>query len=332
MIELTVLIPTYNRKAQLSKTLDALERQTRGDFFVVISDNASNYKIEEVLERRDPGFISRVTIFKRKTNIGADGNIINLFSICKTKWGWTLADDDFVYENAVENILNEIELNPGVGIFNFSVCNFDKLIPTRRVFTSLVEYIYFIYPLSKISHGDFIFLSNKVYNLEKLNEQLASMYEYLYTKIATAVLVLKTLESNIPYCITNMRIVEYENNGVNWSMEKVALGSRTIFDVKFDATPLLRKKILRVLAFDINQVYTVYCHQNLNTNKTYVFDQLYNGLYKYFLMTSHKCIFKVSSSLAKKTWGYCLLKYYYITLFPFMYSIYSLIKKSVRHA
>ena len=49
---LTVLIPTYNRKYQLIRTLDALNKQSDQDFKIFISDNASNYSVlDEVLNR-----------------------------------------------------------------------------------------------------------------------------------------------------------------------------------------------------------------------------------------------------------------------------------------
>ena len=49
--KITVLIPTYNRKESLSRTLRDLESQTRKDFYVVISDNASDYDVKELLNQ-----------------------------------------------------------------------------------------------------------------------------------------------------------------------------------------------------------------------------------------------------------------------------------------
>lgn len=93
--ELSVLIPTYNRKEKLKKTLLALEKQFDDNFYVVILDNASEYSIEqEVLPELSFQFSKVIRIIKRKYNVGLGNNISGLFSVCETKWGWLLGDDD----------------------------------------------------------------------------------------------------------------------------------------------------------------------------------------------------------------------------------------------
>ena len=53
MYDLTVLIPTYNRKERLTQTLDCLSKQTNRSFQIVITDNCSDYDVNELIQQCD---------------------------------------------------------------------------------------------------------------------------------------------------------------------------------------------------------------------------------------------------------------------------------------
>ena len=48
---LTVLLPTYNRAASLSRTIESVLGQTHGDIELLISDNASQDDTQALCER-----------------------------------------------------------------------------------------------------------------------------------------------------------------------------------------------------------------------------------------------------------------------------------------
>ncbi|HZK53593.1 MAG TPA: glycosyltransferase family 2 protein [Desulfosporosinus sp.] len=312
MHQITVLIPTYNRKERLIRTLNALENQTDGRFYVVISDNASNYNIDEVLIGRTKAFNERISIYKRKQNVGADANIVNLFTFCTTKWAWFLADDDFVLPNAITIINTQIESMPNIGAFNFSIVNFSELFINKKEFRSAEELIDFYYPSKSKWHGDLIFLSNKVFNTEILQDCISYMYKYNYTRISTVVLILKMLENKIPYCTINEKIVNYnDKEEISWNICEVVLASRTFTDIEFSFNKYYWKHMLTIVSFNISLVYKVYFNQSSNNYNKIFLDQIYHGLYKYFLPFSSKIIIKAISNIVKSKIGFVIIKNLY---------------------
>ena len=78
MPKVSVIIVNYNGKGLIRSCLQALERQSLGDFEVVIVDNASLdgslYEIKEILE--GTSIASRVNVIPVDRNLGfAGGNI-----------------------------------------------------------------------------------------------------------------------------------------------------------------------------------------------------------------------------------------------------------------
>ncbi|MGA2320204.1 MAG: glycosyltransferase family 2 protein [Solirubrobacteraceae bacterium] len=112
---LTVLLPTYNRASSLSRTIESVLGQSRGDFELLISDNASQDATAEVCEgyaRRDP----RVRYFRQPANLGPVGNFNWLLAEAKTEFLLMLADDDWLDRNYVECCLKIIEADPSLSI------------------------------------------------------------------------------------------------------------------------------------------------------------------------------------------------------------------------
>ncbi len=289
-IELTILIPTYNRKKFLSRTLLELDKQTDKCFYVVISDNHSDYDINEIILQLSSEFQKRITLFRRSRNIGQDGNIIGLFDLCKTKWAWLLSDDDIVYNNSVERINRDVKRYSNSGIINYSLLPFNN--SQEFNISTLEEFLDIYSKVPKYYHGDLIFLSNKIYNMEILNELLANMYDFLYTRIGTAILIVKSLQKKITYTtIQNSKIVDYcDENGVQWNIEKVCLGSRTIIDFFYSLEKKQLKTLLRILSFDIRLMIKYYFIQHENVKSTLFFELMYYNFYSKFLPYKEKVI------------------------------------------
>jgi len=70
---ITVGMPVYNGERHLPAALDSIQKQTFGDFEIIISDNASTDATPDICKeyaRKDP----RVHIFRQPTNIGGGRN------------------------------------------------------------------------------------------------------------------------------------------------------------------------------------------------------------------------------------------------------------------
>jgi glycosyltransferase involved in cell wall biosynthesis len=121
---LTVLVPTYNRADRLPRALDSLLGQTRGDFEVLISDNASTDDTEAVCAeylRRDP----RLRYHRQPSNLGPIGNFNWLLGEVRTEFLLMLADDDWLDPEYVERCLEIIGADPSLSIITAATRYYD---------------------------------------------------------------------------------------------------------------------------------------------------------------------------------------------------------------
>ncbi len=110
---LTIAIPTYNRenllKLSLSRIIDAVKGYEE-DVEVVISDNCSTDGTALVVKNAQEFFPFRY--FKNAENIGFNYNYIKLIdNYALGEYCWVIGDDDFVYSNAIKEILAVLKSN-----------------------------------------------------------------------------------------------------------------------------------------------------------------------------------------------------------------------------
>lgn len=111
----TVLLPTYNRAGSLPRAIESVLGQTRRDFELLISDNASEDDTATVCQRyaeRDP----RVRYFRQAVNRGPIGNFNWLLSQADTDFALMLADDDWLDANYLERCTAIMEGDPRLSI------------------------------------------------------------------------------------------------------------------------------------------------------------------------------------------------------------------------
>ncbi len=136
---LTVLLPTYNRAASLSRAIDSVLGQTRGEIELLISDNASEDDTETVCERyarEDP----RVRYVRQAVNLGPIGNFNWLLAQAQTEFVLMLADDDWLDADYVERCLEIIEGDPSLSIVTGATRYFEGDAPPDLVLnTTLTE-------------------------------------------------------------------------------------------------------------------------------------------------------------------------------------------------
>lgn len=112
---LTVLLPTFNRARGLQRAIDSVLGQSRGDFEVLISDNASDDDTRQLCEayaRRD----SRVRYHRQPRNRGPIGNFNWLLGEAQSEFVLMLADDDWLDADYVERCVAIIEADPSLSI------------------------------------------------------------------------------------------------------------------------------------------------------------------------------------------------------------------------
>jgi hypothetical protein len=123
---LTIAIPTYNRANLLDQQLAWLARSIKGFESVceiVISDNCSTDDTSKVAEKWQSAFYQTTFEYKRnQENIGAVRNIASCIEFAKSKFVWTISDDDKIFDNSIAYIVKSLTEYPDLGliILNFS--------------------------------------------------------------------------------------------------------------------------------------------------------------------------------------------------------------------
>lgn len=170
---LTICIPTYNRKERLLKQLDSLYAQTEVyQTEIQIIDNHSDYDVETaIVEHFGKERLSNLNVQVNPVNLGLEPNICMPFLLTKTKWMWTLGDDDETTPDSISTVLNSIRKNEDTAFFIFSISNFPCHKDVR--YSSLEPFIDYWYKEHRYN-GDLVFLSNKVYNMEYVKPYIGS--------------------------------------------------------------------------------------------------------------------------------------------------------------
>jgi glycosyltransferase involved in cell wall biosynthesis len=92
-IKITLGLPVYNGENFLQKTLDSILKQTFKEFKIIICDNCSTDKTEEIC-RHYSQIDDRVEYHRNDSNLGAAGNFNKVFNLSESKYfKWATHDD-----------------------------------------------------------------------------------------------------------------------------------------------------------------------------------------------------------------------------------------------
>ncbi|MBW4635921.1 MAG: glycosyltransferase family 2 protein [Iphinoe sp. HA4291-MV1] len=124
---LTIAIPTYNRAELLDKQLAWLAQAIIGfesDCEILVSNNCSTDNTQEVIKKWHTIF-SNMTFKSNKNskNIGVMRNISYCLNTAKTKYIWTIGDDDIIHQKALAYVINTLKKEHDLSllVLNFSV-------------------------------------------------------------------------------------------------------------------------------------------------------------------------------------------------------------------
>jgi glycosyltransferase involved in cell wall biosynthesis len=126
---LTIAIPTYNRADLLDKQLAWLAKAIHGfeaDCEIFVSDNCSTDHTQDILHKwqeilTDIPFTNN----KNSKNIGLKENIAHCINSAKTKYVWTVGDDDPIRHSAFNYVFTKLRGNEDISILflNFQGCD-----------------------------------------------------------------------------------------------------------------------------------------------------------------------------------------------------------------
>lgn len=109
MTDVTIILPTYERARFLSEAIVSALRQTERDFVLLIGDNSRDAATEAVVRAFDD---PRIRYRRHATNLGAQGNWLELVRSADTPFVATLHDDDVWHPDFLERLLAPMRGDP----------------------------------------------------------------------------------------------------------------------------------------------------------------------------------------------------------------------------
>lgn len=123
---LTIAIPTFNRAESLDRQLAWIAQAIKGfepDCEIFVSDNCSTDRTQEVISKWQ-AILSDIpfTNNKNSANVGVRENVARCINSAKTKYVWTVGDDDPIQDSAVAYVLAKLKKHEDLSLLflNFS--------------------------------------------------------------------------------------------------------------------------------------------------------------------------------------------------------------------
>lgn len=121
MIKLTIAISTYNRCDFLKECLNSILPQITDGVNIIVSDNASTDKTQEVM--KEYSLKSYIRYYRKESNTGMDGNFLNCLSKADGQYIHLMSDDDILLPGTVKAIIECISRdNPD--LIHLNSCGF----------------------------------------------------------------------------------------------------------------------------------------------------------------------------------------------------------------
>ncbi|MBD2251006.1 glycosyltransferase family 2 protein [Nostoc parmelioides] len=111
--KLSIGLPVYNGEKFLEQALDSILAQTFTDFELIISDNASTDKTEDIC-RKYAAKDSRIRYYRNQNNIGCARNFNRVFELSTAEYFKWIAYDDLHAPDFVEKCIAILEKDPNL--------------------------------------------------------------------------------------------------------------------------------------------------------------------------------------------------------------------------
>lgn len=174
---LTIIVPTYNRSANLAILLSSLRDETAhvaNEVQVYVSDNCSTDDTPNVIAQLAKDWLS-MRSYRHLTNLGAESNFIHAVDSVKTRWFWIIGDDDLPKRGVVEKVVKLLRMENPALIYMQSewlnpVQNVDQGVPIGDFQISSLNSLQF----AEAVHVWVTFISGMVVDKERLVAMLGS--------------------------------------------------------------------------------------------------------------------------------------------------------------
>lgn len=232
---LSIFIPTYNRKERLLNMLCSIVSQPLGtEVSITVLNNHSDYDVEKAIkECLGVENSKKVCVINNRSNVGLSMNIALPFYYCKTKWLWILSDDDKTTEDSLKIIKSDMESFSDYTCIKYSLDGFSS--HNDETMTSLEQLVNYYWEKDK-DQGEFIFISNNLFNMEKIEPFIGSIISYSYNAVAGILPYVYSLDSGgHKVMMRSKSIVSYllPQKGSEWNYIDITTRLITLIDYPF---------------------------------------------------------------------------------------------------
>jgi glycosyltransferase involved in cell wall biosynthesis len=156
---LTIAIPTFRRKKNLSRLLDSVIHIANDKVEILVLDNDQDSCIQELVTKLSSHVHGSIRYVSWEANVGGNENILRCIEHARGAYVWVIGDDDIPNPTAIEAIKEEIEAHPSGTVFNFYwPCKAHNGRRITKEVSSRIEYI-----SAAGSLGELLFISSIVY-------------------------------------------------------------------------------------------------------------------------------------------------------------------------
>ena len=119
--QLSICIPTYNRRTLLKECLDSFVPQVaRYQIPIYVSDNASTDDTIDMLCRYKAERYEHLFYRSNSENLGIDGNVAAVVAMANTRFCWLFGDDDVIVDGAVDAVMAKLAEDVQLIVLNAS--------------------------------------------------------------------------------------------------------------------------------------------------------------------------------------------------------------------
>jgi len=105
----SVLLPTYNSESYIKQALDSVLTQSYQNIELVVSDDASTDKTQEILADYRERYPKIIKLFVQNKNLGVTSNCNYILQHCTGDYVLFFAGDDLLYENCIADSVEAID-------------------------------------------------------------------------------------------------------------------------------------------------------------------------------------------------------------------------------
>lgn len=246
MDNLTIAIPTYNRKERLIQQIGSvLSQPLSGCVKILVLNNNSDYDVEDSITKEfGCSCNTKIDIINNRSNVGMSLNIALPFYYCKTKWLWILSDDDRTTPDSLNIIRSDMKTYSDYTCIKYSLEGLTK--HNNQTFTTLEELVDY-YGQEDKSQGEFIFISNNLFNMEKIEPLIGDIISFSYNAVAGILPFVFGLDSGgHKVFMSSKNIVLYlrPKNGSEWNYIEITTRVAALADYPYQSKGVLVRKLM----------------------------------------------------------------------------------------